>query len=108
LYPRLFSLQRFQGQGTAARIVFAVFVLGWQGWSRWLGGSLRRDHAMSNRKLKKPAPVRKPESKAVLRDTLTKRKKAELVAVLMDLAQEDRGILRQLTARFDVPAGPDE
>jgi hypothetical protein len=43
-----------------------------------------------------------------LRQTLSKRKKAELVDVLLELAQEDRGVLRQLTARFDVPAAPNE
>jgi hypothetical protein len=35
---------------------------------------------------------------------LTKRKKSELVDDLMDPAQADRGVLRQLTARFDVAA----
>jgi hypothetical protein len=30
------------------------------------------------------------------------------VDVLLQLAQADRGVLRQLTARFDVPAAPDE
>jgi hypothetical protein len=37
-----------------------------------------------------------------------KRSKAELVDVLLELAQADRAILRQLTARFDVAAAPDE
>jgi hypothetical protein len=39
---------------------------------------------------------------------LARRKKAELVDVLMELAEADRGVLRQLTARFDVAATPDE
>jgi hypothetical protein len=39
---------------------------------------------------------------------LTKRKKSELVDVLIELAEADRGVLRQLTARFDVAATPDE
>lgn len=64
---------------------------------------------MAKRKLKKPTPVRKgPESTAELRQALTRRKKAELVDVLLELAQAERGILRQLTARFDVAAAPDQ
>ncbi len=51
---------------------------------------------------KQPAPT------AELRQALTRRKKAELVDVLMELAEADRGILRQLTARFDVATAPDE
>ena len=58
---------------------------------------------------KKPIPAREqPESATELRRALTKRKKSELVDVLMELAQADRGVLRQLTARFDVTATPDE
>jgi hypothetical protein len=38
---------------------------------------------------------------------LTRRKKVELVDVLMKLAEADRGVLRQLTARFDVAPTPD-
>jgi uncharacterized Zn finger protein len=45
---------------------------------------------------------------SALRQALTRRKKAELVDVLVELADADRGILRQLTARFDVAAPPDE
>ncbi|WP_406697233.1 hypothetical protein V5E97_00215 [Singulisphaera sp. Ch08] len=45
---------------------------------------------------------KQPEPVAELRQALTKRKKAELVEVLMELAQGDRGVLRKLTARFDV------
>jgi uncharacterized Zn finger protein len=64
---------------------------------------------MPQRKPKKPAPVRKPrESTAQLRQALTRRKKTELVDVLLELAQADRGVLRQLTARFDVAAPSDE
>src|SRR5262249_11581994 len=64
---------------------------------------------MSQRKPKKVAPASKrPESMAPLRQALTRRKKAELVEVLFELAQADRGVLRQLTARFDVAAAPDE
>jgi hypothetical protein len=39
---------------------------------------------------------------AALRQALGRRKKAKLVDVLVELAERDRGILRQLTARFDV------
>jgi hypothetical protein len=64
---------------------------------------------MPNRKPKKPAPASKqPQSTAELRTALTGRKKAELVDILLQLAQSDRGVLRQLTARFDVAAAPAE
>jgi uncharacterized Zn finger protein len=43
-----------------------------------------------------------------LRRALVRRSKAELADVLLELAQADRAILRQLTARFDVAAAPDE
>ena len=43
-----------------------------------------------------------------MRHALTKRTKAELVDALLDLAQADRGVLRQLTGRFDVAAAPNE
>ncbi len=52
-------------------------------------------------------PSRKPaRSSAELRTALTRRKKAELVDVLIELAEVDRGFLRQLTARFDVATAP--
>ena len=64
---------------------------------------------MSQRKPKKAAPASKrPESMAQLRRALSGRKKEELVDALLELAQADRGILRQLTSRFDVAAAPDE
>src|SRR5262245_65693143 len=64
---------------------------------------------MSQRKPKKAPPASKrPESMAQLRRALSRRKKAELVDALLELAQADRGVLRQLTARFDVAAAPDE
>jgi len=64
---------------------------------------------MSKRKPKKPAPARKrPESTAELRQALSRRKKAELVEALLELAQADRGVLRQLTAQFDVAAAPNQ
>jgi hypothetical protein len=52
--------------------------------------------------------VKPPGPAAGLRRALAGRKKAELVDVLMGLAQADRGVLRQLTARFDVATTPDE
>ena len=64
---------------------------------------------MSKNKSKKVAPTSKrPESMAQLRQALSRRKKAELVDALLELAQADRGVLRQLTVRFDVAAAPDE
>jgi hypothetical protein len=65
--------------------------------------------AMPKRKPKKPAPASKqPKSTAELRRALTGRKKAELVDILLQLAQADRGVLRHLTARFDVAVAPAE
>jgi uncharacterized Zn finger protein len=64
---------------------------------------------MSQRKPKKAAPASKPlESMAQLRRALSRSKKAELVDTLLELAQADRGVLRQLTSRFDVAAAPNE
>ena len=64
---------------------------------------------MPRRPSKKVAPARqRPESTAELRKALSKQGKTELVEVLLELAQADRGVLRQLTARFDVAAAPDE
>jgi hypothetical protein len=64
---------------------------------------------MPKRKQRKAAPASKqPESMAELRKTLSKQRKPELVEVLLELAQGDRGVLRQLTARFDMAATPDE
>jgi hypothetical protein len=64
---------------------------------------------MSRGKPKKPTPARKaPEPAAALRQALARRKKAELVDVLLEPAGADRGVLRQLTARFDVAAAPTE
>ena len=45
---------------------------------------------------------------AALRQALARRKKAELVDLLLELARSDRGILRKLTARIDVGAAPEE
>ena len=64
---------------------------------------------MSRRKPEKAAPSRKrPEPAAPLRQALARRKKAELVDVLLELAEADRKVLRQLTARFTVAAAPAE
>jgi hypothetical protein len=64
---------------------------------------------MSPRKPKKAAPVsRRPESMAPLRRALLRQKKAELVDTLLELAQADRRVLRQLTARLEAAAAPDE
>ena len=64
---------------------------------------------MPKRKPRKAAPASKQQaSTAELRQALSRRKKVELVDVLLELAQEDRGVLRQLTARFDVAATSDE
>jgi hypothetical protein len=60
-------------------------------------------------KPKRPVPPQKPPGPtAALRAALTRRKKAELVDVLVELAEADRGFLRQLTARFDVATTPDD
>src|SRR3954469_6009016 len=60
-------------------------------------------------KPKKQVPSRKQAGPtAELRRALTRRKKAELVDVLIELAEGDRGVLRQLTARFDVASAPDD
>lgn len=64
---------------------------------------------MSKSKSKKAGPTSKrPESMAPLRRALCRRKKAELVDTLLELAQADRGVRRRLTARFAVAAAPDE
>jgi hypothetical protein len=63
---------------------------------------------MPERKKKRSAPAKQSENGAELRQALTRRKKEELVEVLLELAREDRGILRRLNARFDVAAAPKE
>jgi hypothetical protein len=66
---------------------------------------------MPKRQPKPPRPVPSPkptEPAAELRRALARRKKAELVDTLIELARADRGVLRQLTARFDVATTPDE
>jgi uncharacterized Zn finger protein len=64
---------------------------------------------MPGRKPKQAVPKRKrPDATAELRKNLSKRTKAELTDALLELAQSDRGVLRQLAVRFDVPAAPTE
>jgi hypothetical protein len=64
---------------------------------------------MSKRKAKKAIPTAKrTPATAGLRAALNRRSKAELASVLLELAQADRAILRQLTARFDVRPAPTE
>lgn len=64
---------------------------------------------MPRRKPKKPAVAQKQvDSVRGLREALVKREKAELVELLLELVQADRGIRRQLTTRFDVAAAPNE
>jgi hypothetical protein len=66
-----------------------------------------RNHAQAQ--AKETGPTRKsPESTAKLRQALSRRKKAELVEVSLEPVQADRGVLRQLTARFDVAAPTSE
>src|SRR5437868_3391903 len=60
-------------------------------------------------KLEKPARARNhPVLATELRRAPTKKKKSELVDVLIELAQADHGLLRQLTTRFDVVTAPEE
>jgi uncharacterized Zn finger protein len=64
---------------------------------------------MSKQKSKKATSPRKPaDTTAGLRKALNARTKPELVNALLELARADRGVLRQLTARFDVAAAPKE
>lgn len=48
------------------------------------------------------------EPSAELRKALLRQNKTELVTALTELARADRAVLRQLTARFEVPATPDD
>jgi len=52
--------------------------------------------------------LERPVPASALRQALTRRKKAELVDLLVELAEADRGFLRRLTARFDVAVPQDE
>lgn len=69
----------------------------------------QRIAAMPRRKPKKASPASKrAEPTAELRKALARRTKAELVDVLLELAQADRRNLRHLMTRFDVTAAADE
>jgi len=62
---------------------------------------------MARRQPKQPSPAGERSSSTVeLRRALARRTKAELLDVLLELAQADRAILRQLSARYDVAAAP--
>ena len=64
---------------------------------------------MPQRKPKKAVSLKKPaDSTAALGKALSRQTKAQLVDLLLELARQDRTLLRQLTARFDVVAAPDE
>lgn len=56
----------------------------------------------SSKSSKAVASQQRAEPASALRQAQMRRKKAELVEVLVGLAERDRGMLRQLTARFDV------
>jgi hypothetical protein len=72
-------------------------------------GQTSRIKNMSKHKLKKASSPRKPaDTTAGLRKALNARSKADLVSVLLELAQADRRVLRQLTVQFDVAAAPKE
>src|SRR5437660_7365973 len=77
---------------------------------RQLGDSqVSRNNTMPKRKPQKATSTGKlADTTAGLRKALTARSKADLVSVLLELAQDDRGILRQLTARFNVAPAPDD
>jgi len=64
---------------------------------------------MAKRRLKKvPKAVKTADSTEELRKALAKCRKAELVGLLVELAKHDRGIQRQLAARFELAATPRE
>ena len=63
---------------------------------------------MAKRKRKKAPPRKTVHTADRLKAALAKRKKADLVEVIVEIARDDRGILRQLELRFGVEAPPDE
>jgi hypothetical protein len=66
---------------------------------------------MPKRQRKPPRPVpsdKPPAPAAMLRQALARRKTTELVDILIELAEADLAVLRQLTARFDVATAPAE
>lgn len=65
-----------------------------------------RECDMSQRGSKKA--IKTTDAAERLRKTLAKRTKGELMDVLVELAREDRNILRRLEARFEAEAPPKE
>ncbi len=64
---------------------------------------------MAKRRLKKvPRRMHATDSGDRLGKALAKRTTSELLAALLDLARNDRGIMRQLEGQFGVEAPPDE
>ena len=64
---------------------------------------------MPKRRLKKvPKAVKPTGSVAGLRKALARRRRDELVAIVMELASNDRRLLGQLTSRFEVAVPPEE
>lgn len=63
---------------------------------------------MPKRRLKKVPKAVKTDSAERLRKALVKRKKEDLVTALVELARDDRKILRRLTAQFEVAAPAEE
>jgi hypothetical protein len=64
---------------------------------------------MPKRRLKKvPKAIKTTGSLEGLRKSLAKRRKDELVAIVMELASNDRRLLGQLTSRFEVAVPPKE
>src|SRR5262249_23454290 len=64
---------------------------------------------MSRRQSRQPAPARqRPQPTDALRQALARQRKVDLVNLLLELAQANRRILRQLTAHLDVTAAADE
>lgn len=61
---------------------------------------------MAKRRPKKLEP--RADAGERLHKALAKRPKGELIDVLVELAREDRGLLRQLDARFELEAPPPE
>jgi hypothetical protein len=57
---------------------------------------------------RKPSAKKPAESMTPLRKAMSGCSKAELLDILLELAEADRGIHRQLTGRFNVPAAPAE
>jgi hypothetical protein len=57
---------------------------------------------------KVPKTAKAADTTVRLRKALTKRTKGELINALVELAKEDRNVLRRLDAQFDLKAAPEE